>query len=105
MVRSIATRSCDAARTGANNEETALTAPAVRRKGIAKLFSLAIPDDPRLEAQPLAIGGVRLKDGSQRDLILQATMGNTVFAFDAETGAPVQFTAPWPAELAAILAP
>jgi hypothetical protein len=89
MVRSIATRSCDPARTGANNEETVLTASAVRRKGIARLFSLAIPDDARLEAQPLAIGGVRLKDGSLRDLILQASMGNTVFAFDAVTGAPV----------------
>jgi len=89
MVRSIATRSCDPARTGANNEEIVLTASAVRGKGIAKLFSLAIPDDPRLEAQPLAIGGVRLRDGSVRDLILQASMGNTVFAFDAETGAAV----------------
>jgi hypothetical protein len=89
MVRSIATRSCDPARTGANNEETVLTASAVRGKGIAKLFSLAVSDDPRLEAQPLAIGGVRLEDGSVRDLILQASMGNTVFAFDAATGAPV----------------
>jgi hypothetical protein len=89
MPPSITTRSCDLARTGVNNSETVLTAAAVREKGIVKLFSIPIPDDPRLEAQPLAVGGVRLANGQTRDLILQATMGNWIYAFDAATGAQV----------------
>ena len=89
MPPSITTRSCDLARTGANNSETVLTATAVRTKGIVKLFSIPIPDDPRLEAQPLAVAGVHLPGGQARDLILQATMGNWIYAFDAETGAQI----------------
>jgi hypothetical protein len=89
MPLSITTRSCDLARTGANNSETVLTATAVRTKGIAKLFSIPIPDDPRLEAQPLAVAGVSLPGGQTRDLILQASMGNWIYAFDAETGAQI----------------
>jgi hypothetical protein len=58
----------------------------VRTKGIVRLFSIPIPDDPRLEA-PLAVAGVSLPGGQTRDLILQATMGNWIYAFDAETGA------------------
>ncbi len=86
MVTSVTTRSYDLARTGATNAETVLTATAVRTKGIVKLFSIPIPDDPRLEAQPLAVGGVHTPDGKTRDLIFQATMGNWVHAFDAATG-------------------
>jgi hypothetical protein len=89
MSPSITTRSYDLARTGVNNNESTLTATAVRVKGIVKLFSIPIPDDPRLEAQPLAVGGVHLASGQTRDLILQATMGNWIYAFDAETGAQI----------------
>jgi hypothetical protein len=92
MAASVTTRSYDLARTGVNNAETALTATAVRTKGIVKLFSIHIPDDPRLEAQPLAVGGVRTPDGRTRDLIFQATMGNWVYAFDAATGEKVWAT-------------
>jgi hypothetical protein len=92
MAASVTTRSYDQARTGANNAETVLTATAVRTKGIAKLFSIPIPDDPRLEAQPLAVGGVQTPDGKTRDLIFQATMGNWVYAFDAATGEKVWAT-------------
>jgi hypothetical protein len=89
MPPAITTRSCDLARTGVNNSETVLTATAVRAKGIVKLFSIPIPDDPRLEAQPLAVGGVRLGNDQTHDLILQATMGNSIYAFDAATGAKI----------------
>jgi hypothetical protein len=89
MPPSITTRGYDLARTGANNNEPTLTATAVRTKGIVKLFSIPIPDDPRLEAQPLAVEGVHLANNQTRDLILQATMGNWIYAFDAETGAQI----------------
>lgn len=92
MAGSVTTRSYDLARTGANNAETVLTATAVRTKGIVKLFSIPIPDDPRLEAQPLAVGGVHTPDGKTRNLIFQATMGNWVYAFDAVTGEKIWAT-------------
>ncbi|MBR1092115.1 hypothetical protein JQ621_32105 [Bradyrhizobium manausense] len=92
MAGSVTTRGYDLARSGANNSETELTATAVRTKGIVKLFSIPIPDDPRLEAQPLAVGGVHTPGGRIRDLIFQATMGNWVYAFDAATGDKVWAT-------------
>jgi hypothetical protein len=92
MVASVTTRSYDRARTGTNNSETVLTATAVRTRGIVKLFSLPIPDDPRLEAQPLAVGGVHTADGKTRDLIFQASMGNWVYAFDAVSGEKIWAT-------------
>jgi hypothetical protein len=87
MAPSITTRSYDRMRSGATDHETVLSASAVRTRGIAKLFSLAIPDDPRLEAQPLAVGGVHMADGRAHDVIFQASMGNCVYAFDAQSGA------------------
>ena len=84
----ITTRAYDNRRSGANTSETVLTPEAVRTRGIARLFSLAIPDDPRLEAQPLIAARVTMNDGSVRDLVLQASMGNTVYAFDAADGEP-----------------
>ena len=86
MPDSVVTRSYDLYRTGANDEEITLSASAVRSRGIAKLFSMSIPDDPRLEAQPLAVANVRLSNGETHDVVLQASMGNTVYAFDAQTG-------------------
>jgi outer membrane protein assembly factor BamB len=87
MAPSITTRSYDLARTGATDHEVVLSASAVRTRGIAKLFSMMIPDDARLEAQPLAVGGVRMADGQTHDVIFQASMGNCVYAFDAQNGA------------------
>ena len=87
MATSITTRSYDTARTGANDAESVLSATAVRTRGIVRLFSMSISDDPRVEAQPLAVSGVHLANGATHDLILQASMGNTVYAFDAHSGA------------------
>ena len=86
MATSITTRGYDTARTGATDAEAALSATAVRTRGIIKQFSMAIPDDPRLEAQPLAVGGLRLANGQTHDVIVQASMGNTIYAFDAQGG-------------------
>jgi hypothetical protein len=86
MNTSVTTRSYDQSRSGANNAETELSATAIRTRGIVKLFSLTIPDDPRLEAQPLAVAGVRMASGETHDVVIQASMGNTVYAFDAANG-------------------
>jgi len=84
---SVTTRSYDNARTGVNARETELTPTAVGTRGIAKLFSLAVPDDPRgVEAQPLIVSGVRFADGSVHDVVYLCSMGNHVYAYDAHDG-------------------
>src|SRR3954454_6765027 len=90
MSISVLTRAYDNSRTGANVHETELTAAAVGKRGIRRLFSLNLPGDARgAEAQPLVVADVQMPDGGRRDLVLVATMANRVFAFDANTGAQV----------------
>ena len=86
MAVSVTTRSFDAARTGANTGETVLSPQAVRTRGVRQARILQVGDDPRLEAQPLYLPGVAI-GGIRHDVVLQATMGNQVHAFDVETGA------------------
>lgn len=81
----VVTRSYDHARSGSNTAETVLTPAAVRTRGVKTLRTLTTPDDPRLEAQPLYVSGITVA-GKTRDVIYQATMGNTVYAWDADTG-------------------
>jgi len=81
----VTTRSYDFARSGANTAETQLTPNAVRTRGVAIKQTLATPDDPRLEAQPLYLSGMNIK-GKPRNVVYQATMGNTVYAWDADSG-------------------
>jgi hypothetical protein len=81
----VTTRSIDFARTGANTAETVLTPSAVRTRGVKTLLTLLVPDDPRLEAQPLYLSGLNIK-GKTRNVTYQATMGNTIYAWDADTG-------------------
>lgn len=81
----VVTRSFDSSRAGANTAETALVPAAIRARGVKVLLTLTTPDDPRLEAQPLYLSGMKIK-GQTRDVIYQATMANTVYAWDAGTG-------------------
>jgi hypothetical protein len=85
MNTDVITRSFDFARTGANTAETVLTPAAVQTRGVKNLLTLLTPDDPRLEAQPLYLSGINI-GGKVRNVIYQATMGNTVYAWDADTG-------------------
>ena len=83
----VTTRSYNNARTGVNDAETELTPASVGARGIAKLFSLKIPDDPRgTEAQPLLVPNVKLKNGSIHDIVYLCSMGNRVYAYDANNG-------------------
>lgn len=84
---SVLTRSYDNARTGANITETQLTPALVATKGLKLQKSLPIDDDPRIEAQPLYVPGLKMKDGKLHDVIFVASMGNHVFAYDAEAPA------------------
>ena len=81
----VLTRSYDIGRNGANTTETSFTPQLVAQKGLKKIKSLNIPDDPRIEAQPLYVPGLVVKkDNKPHNVVLVATMGNHVFAFDAE---------------------
>jgi outer membrane protein assembly factor BamB len=87
MSFAVTTRSYDNTRSGANTQESALTPAAIRRRGIKRLFTLALPGDQRgCEAQPLVVPGVKLADGTKHDVVYVATMANQVFAFDANDG-------------------
>ena len=90
MGTSVLTRSYNNARTGANTQESVLTPDAVGTRGIAKLFTLHLNDDPRgAEAQPLVVSGVTMANGAVHDVVYVCSMANRVFAFDANNGTPL----------------
>lgn len=85
---SILRRGIDNACSGANVQETSLNPAGVAAHGVRLLRELQLPGDARgAEAQVLIADAVALHDGSHRRLAIVATMANTVFAFDDETGA------------------
>src|SRR6516162_6063930 len=89
MSAPVFTRSYNAARTGANPNETELTPQDVGNNLLVKLFSLNFDDDPRLEAQPLYVPGVKMNDGKVHDVVYVCTMANNVWAFDASDGSQI----------------
>ena len=80
----VLTRSYDNARTGADLTETQLTPEIVATKGLQLFKSLLVDDDPRIEAQPLYVPNLMMSDGRRHNVIFVASMGNHVFAFDAD---------------------
>jgi hypothetical protein len=90
MAISVTTRSYDNARSGANTRETELTADVVGARGIRRLYSILLSGDARgIEAQPLMATGVAMPDGRTRDLLVLATMANTVAAYELKDGGQV----------------
>lgn len=85
MPESVTTRSFDLARSGTNTAETILTPQAVRVRGVKQVRVLQIPDDPRLEAQPLYLPDLNIS-GRQHNVVFQATMGNWIHTWDTDTG-------------------
>ena len=84
MKTDIITRSIDTARTGANTAETILTPTAVKTRGVKTLLTLRT-DDPRIEAQPLYVSELTI-GATTHNVIYQASMSNTLYAWDADTG-------------------
>ena len=82
----VLTRSFDASRTGSNPEETVFTPEDLGNNLMVKKFSLHVDDDPRIEAQPLYVSGLKMSDGKIHDVLYVCTMANNVWAFDANTG-------------------
>lgn len=79
----VLTQHNDADRTGHNARETVLTPDAVK-KSFGKLFDLEV--DAQVYAQPLVVANLNI-GGKTRDVAIVATMNNTVYYFDANTGA------------------
>lgn len=100
----VLTRSYDNGRTAANMSETVLTPSLVATKGLKRMKSLAIPDDPRIEAQPLYVPDLMMKkDKKKHNVIFVASMGNNVYAFDAD--APAGSDLIWKTQLGAPFVP
>ena len=82
MGTEVLTRSYDNGRTGANTTETTLTPALVANKGLVRVRSFTIDDDPCIEAQPLYLPNVEMPDGKAHDVLFVASMGNHTWAFD-----------------------
>src|ERR1700680_5105662 len=81
----VLTRSYDNGRNGADITDTPITPQLLSSKGLRRVKTLNIPDDLRLEAQPLYVPGLVVKiDNKPHNVVLVASMGNHVFAFDAD---------------------
>ncbi len=78
------TRSYNNARTGANLEESILTPANVNSATFGKLFT--VHTDGEVFAQPLYESGLSIAGGTH-NVVFVASMLNTVYALDADTGA------------------
>jgi hypothetical protein len=83
----------DLARDGANTQEYALTPKNVNSASFGKLFSC--PVDGAVYAQPLWVANLTI-GGSRHNVVLVATMHDSVYAFDADASPCVQL---WKASL------
>jgi outer membrane protein assembly factor BamB len=91
----VLTRSYNNGRTGANTTETELTPAQIESRGLTRIHSLLLTgDDPRIEAQPLYFPGIQMSDGQKHDVLFVFSMSNNIWAFDANTGAPI-----WPSPI------
>lgn len=78
----------DRFQSGANLQETILNVSNVNNDTFGKLFDA--PVDGLIYAQPLYVANVMIPSlGSTHNLLLVVTMADTVFAFDADTGAQI----------------
>lgn len=68
-------------RTGWNPKETILTADNVSSGNFGKIFSRTVDD--QIYAQPLVVSNVQI-GGGLHNIVLVATVNNTVYAFDAD---------------------
>jgi hypothetical protein len=75
----------DNARTGQNLTETALLPATVNPSTFGKLFT--VPMDGKVDAQPLYVSAVAMPGFGPRSAVYAATEHDSVYAFDAHSGA------------------
>jgi uncharacterized protein (TIGR03437 family) len=78
----VLTANYDNTRTNANRGEFVLNKNNVNPKQFGNLYSFQV--DGEVYAQPLYVHGLKLPDGSVRNVLFVATMHNSVYAFDAD---------------------
>src|ERR1700722_6441132 len=83
---SVLTQHNDNARTGQNMSETILNTTNVNTTQFGKLF--AMPADGQVYAQPLYVPGVAI-NGGVHNVVIIATENDSVYAYDADSGAPL----------------
>lgn len=72
-------------RTGAYLSETRLTPAAVQSKGLTRFSLFTTWDvDGQVYAQPLYVPGVKMPDGTRRNILYVATTTNYLYAFDTD---------------------
>lgn len=74
----------DNSRAGVNNAETILNTSNVNTNSFGKLYSL--PVDGQIWAQPLYVPSVAIPGAGTHNVLYVATMHNSVYAFDADSG-------------------
>src|SRR5450432_3747347 len=80
----VLTQHNDMERTGAYLAERQLTPETVAGGGMRRLFSLKV--EGQVFAQPLYANGIRIGDGTKRNIVLIATQENWAYGFDADRG-------------------
>src|SRR5262249_61504505 len=80
---SVTTERYDAARTGANLNETILTTSNVNAAQFGKLFSYTV--DGSVQAQPLYVSSVAIPGKGTHNVLYIATMNDVVYAVDADS--------------------
>jgi outer membrane protein assembly factor BamB len=85
-------RSYDEFRTGANTAETILTPANVKSDANQFHRRFVMTVDGKIEGSPLYASGIHIAGGTH-NVVYVATMHNTVYAFDADTG--MQLSARW----------
>jgi outer membrane protein assembly factor BamB len=98
----VLTQHNDNARTGAQLAEELLTTSNVNAAHFGLAFAVPVDDD--VYAQPLYVGGVTFSSGVHNALYV-ATMNDSVYAFDADDGAPLWRQSFLGANAAAIVGP
>jgi hypothetical protein len=81
---SVETQRYNNQRTGANTAETILTTQNVGSPAFQKLYQINV--DGQVYAQPLLVSNVVMNSGMAQDVLLVATMNNTLFAFAVDNG-------------------
>jgi outer membrane protein assembly factor BamB len=85
----------DAGRTGQNLTESVITPANVNSSTFGLLHNLSV--DGKVDAQPLYLSGLTIQSASH-DVLFAATESDSVYAFDADTGAPLWHLALLPAD-------
>jgi outer membrane protein assembly factor BamB len=75
------------ARTGLNSAETTLTLSNVKSTSFGKLFTVTV--DGLVDAEPLYLSAVPIAGSGTHNLLIVATENDSLYAFDADTGAAI----------------